>query len=122
MSPIPLQFVLKEFLKRKYVCRADLRQRAMGLLYVEAEVTDLSKEVLTFLRPHMKDTINTLNNCPKVGTRWLHVKTKGEYELVGWCQIERDNSPGVVYRSVTTGECWVRPREEFYDGRFIRTN
>jgi hypothetical protein len=36
------------FVDRKYVARADERQKAMGLAYVEAERQDLAKEIASF--------------------------------------------------------------------------
>jgi hypothetical protein len=36
------------FIDRKYVARADERQKAMGLAYVEAERQDLAKEIASF--------------------------------------------------------------------------
>ncbi|MBX8803370.1 restriction alleviation protein, Lar family [Ochrobactrum sp. MR28] len=63
-----------------------------------------------------------------------HVKRGTEYHLIGIgkMQTERWIEPGiypkpgiadmrevVIYRSVDDGSLWVRPREEFDDGRFI---
>ena len=39
-----------EFLCRKYVQRADDRQRSMGLQYMEAETHDLAQELAAFIR------------------------------------------------------------------------
>lgn len=50
---------------------------------------------------------------------WQHRKTGGIYEVVGECQIESTNTPGVLYRNTSTGVTWVRPKEEFFDGRFV---
>lgn len=57
--------------------------------------------------------------------RWRHVKGGGVYEELarGHLQIsdtEWDEKPCVVYRSVTSGSVWVRPSDEFEDGRFER--
>lgn len=41
------------------------------------------------------------------------------YEIVGECQIKATNTPGVLYRDTSTGVTWVRPKEEFFDGRFV---
>lgn len=41
---------VEAFLRRKYVTRADKRQRAMGLSYVTAETKDLAKEIAKFIR------------------------------------------------------------------------
>jgi hypothetical protein len=37
---------------RKYVARADERQKSMGLAYVEAERQDLAKEIAMFATDH----------------------------------------------------------------------
>jgi len=42
---------IKQFLRRKYVVRASERQKAMGLAYVEAEISDLAKEIARFILP-----------------------------------------------------------------------
>lgn len=68
------------------------------------------------------------------GTTYRHVMSHGEYEIVsvgkmqakGWfCyddevdqEIKCDMHEVVIYRSLTDGMVWVRPREEFMDGRF----
>jgi hypothetical protein len=38
------------FVDRKYVARADDRQRSMGLAYVEAERQDLAREIVRFVQ------------------------------------------------------------------------
>lgn len=38
------------FLDRKYVARADERQKSMGLAYVEAERQDLAREMVNFIK------------------------------------------------------------------------
>lgn len=54
--------------------------------------------------------------------RWRHVKTGGIYELiVGGACMEANNQPVAVYQSVGPGRAtWVRPLNEFMDGRFVR--
>jgi hypothetical protein len=49
---------------------------------------------------------------------YQHVKTGGLYEIVCEGSIESDHAPQVVYRSLDTGKVWIRPRAEFFDGRF----
>lgn len=50
----------EELLRQKYVVRADDRQKAMGLSYLEAETKDLAKTVADFVMKEM-DIIE----CPK---------------------------------------------------------
>ena len=53
---------------------------------------------------------------------WKHRKTGKHYELVGFCVIENGCIPAVIYTPVEgTGEIWVRPCEEFFDGRFLQS-
>lgn len=66
--------------------------------------------------------------------RYRHVKRGTEYELIGIGKMQAedwiagsmlpqsvDMREVVIYRSVTDpSEIWVRPREEFEDGRFER--
>lgn len=66
-------------------------------------------------------------------TTHRHVKRGTEYQLIGigkvqaedWYTSKNENTRTidmrevVIYRSVDDGSLWVRPREEFDDGRFI---
>lgn len=49
---------------------------------------------------------------------WRHKKTDHLYEVVNFGLNESDLCPIVVYVSVQTGQLWVRPVAEFFDGRF----
>lgn len=51
---------------------------------------------------------------------WRHKATGGVYELIFRdARLEWNNSHDhCVYRNVKTGQVWIRPREEFFDGRF----
>jgi len=62
-------------------------------------------------------------NDPVVGSTWQHVKTGNYYEVVGFCQLEREWELAVLYREVNEpGKIPIaRAREEFLDGRFIET-
>lgn len=45
-----IHLMASNFISRKYVARADARQKEMGLSYVEAEKDDLIREVAAFAR------------------------------------------------------------------------
>ena len=57
------------------------------------------------------------------GDTFQHLRTQGVYRVVTAEARSTDKPspvPVVVYRNVTSGECWVRPLAEFTDGRFRR--
>jgi hypothetical protein len=49
----------QEFVDRKYVARADERQRALGLSYIEAERVDLAREMARFAQAEIKRALST---------------------------------------------------------------
>jgi hypothetical protein len=52
---------------------------------------------------------------------WKHVKTGGVYVIVDdECMLESDLTPMVAYRSLKDGQVWLRPKEEIFDGRFVK--
>jgi hypothetical protein len=51
---------------------------------------------------------------------YRHKKSGGIYGVVCNATSEHDSVLLVVYRNLETGERWVRPAEEFNDGRFDR--
>jgi hypothetical protein len=51
-----LEEVLFHWLSRKYVQYADERQKAMGLIYMEAETHNLAKELKNFIMWYEKAT------------------------------------------------------------------
>lgn len=53
------------------------------------------------------------------GQKWQHVKSGGVYEVITEARMESTGEAVVVYRSATGG-VWVRPADEFHDGRFVR--
>ena len=66
-----------------------------------------------------------------VGEKWRHKKRGVVYEIVtDTASIQVSAAPEleqmfeddmwVVYKNLSTGAHWVRPREEFLDGRFER--
>lgn len=51
---------------------------------------------------------------------WLHVKTGHKYVVLHHGVFESSLKPMVIYRrSDFTGPVWVRPSEQFFDGRFV---
>jgi hypothetical protein len=52
---------------------------------------------------------------------YRHTKSGCIYEAICNATIEKTGALAVVYRNIETGESWVRPAVEFYDGRFDRT-
>jgi hypothetical protein len=52
-------------------------------------------------------------------TRYVHLKTGGLYDLKQVATLEADGTTQLaVYRSVDTGQVWVRPMSEFFE-RFV---
>lgn len=52
-------------------------------------------------------------------TYWKHVKSKGVYTVLhSHATREHDLEPVTVYQALRDGTVWVRPAEEFFDGRF----
>lgn len=50
---------------------------------------------------------------------WQHVKSGGLYRLeTDLALIEDGMTRAAIYRSLFDGQIWVRPLEEFFDGRF----
>lgn len=58
--------------------------------------------------------------CPAAGSRWTHLKSGGFYTVILGCVVEAALTSAVVYRSETHGTLWMRPLDEFLDGRFER--
>lgn len=52
--------------------------------------------------------------------RYKHKKTGGIYSVICNANIEKTGELVVVYQNEKTGERWVRPADEFNDGRFER--
>jgi hypothetical protein len=56
----------------------------------------------------------------KVGEVWRHVKTGGEYEIIGLGKLQvknenLDNQECVIYKSVLDKHIWVRPVADFLE-------
>lgn len=65
-------------------------------------------------------TVRDPSSQPKGGW-WIHKKTSNRYEIITFALIEATLEPSVVYRS-EKGQVWIRPAEEFFDGRFQQEN
>ncbi len=50
-----------------------------------------------------------------IGTLYKHLKTGGTYIVVGHCQLEATNRPGILYVSTKGGKIWARDIDEFLD-------
>lgn len=52
--------------------------------------------------------------------RYEHLKRGTRYEVLHYHALrEADMVECVVYCAVADGKIWVRPRSEFFDGRFV---
>ncbi len=60
-----------------------------------------------------------LDKQKESGKIYRHVKTGGYYELLDEALNEADLTNVCVYRSLHDGKIWVRPSDEFFDGRFV---
>lgn len=54
----------------------------------------------------------------KAGSIWKHRKG-GHYTVLAVARMESDLAPVVVYKSERDFSVWVRPHDEFADGRFV---
>lgn len=60
-----------------------------------------------------------------IGTRWVHVNTWQKsgiiYVIHDICKIEKTNTNSFLYSSeLDFSSKWVRPIEEFLDGRYVQ--
>lgn len=59
--------------------------------------------------------------CPPAGSRWRHRKTGVVYAVSTGCVTGATLTPAVLYYPAAAGGLgWVRPLDEFLDGRFER--
>lgn len=79
---------------------------------------------VTDMSPQQLDSVVTAdtNEClarrePYVGMEVRHVKTGRDYIVLCTATIEATMAPAVVYGR--GDEMWVRPLDEFCDGRFV---
>lgn len=127
----------------KAAAQADFERRilsALGATPPAPKVTEAMVDVLakSFWGPNWRLTIpeevvatalTAAQGAPKVTATHRHKKRGTEYVLIGFGKLQAEmwvdwNSEPVdmrevaIYRSVDDGSLWVRPREEFEDGRF----
>ena len=54
---------------------------------------------------------------------YYHLKSHGLYRVISKsARLETTLEPMVVYKNITTGDVWIRPKKEFFDGRFKQIN
>ena len=53
---------------------------------------------------------------------WRHKKTQRLYQIMAIGKEESDLTDVVIYKSLKDGQVWVRNKEEFLDGRFVKEN
>lgn len=68
--------------------------------------------------PVLSHTIQGGRAVPIKIRTYKHLRTGGTYRIVMTAICEADSVEMTVYQSLDTGEVWVRPTKEFYDGRF----
>lgn len=56
---------------------------------------------------------------PKIGSHWMHKKTRNKYKVVQIGYWEETLEACVVYVSLEDEKCWIRPLDIFMDGRFV---
>lgn len=88
-----------------------------GLLVSEDELKDFD-----FVEDSITLEENTVDYIEATGEIWRHKKTGGLYEIIAVGIIEADHTACIVYQSFKDGVVWVRPRLEFYGGRFEKVS
>ena len=71
-------------------------------------------------RKENKADMSIAPNTLAVGAYYRHKKTGGAYQIVMFATIEATMVPAVIYAARRNGETerWIRPVDEFCDGRF----
>lgn len=69
------------------------------------------------------EPVRMLSLDAPTGSLWKHRKSGGVYRIVGHALIENDVTPAIIYESLSgDAGLWVRPADEFQDGRFAKVN
>ena len=64
-------------------------------------------------------TLKDPSSHPEPEQLWIHVKTGKHYKILHHGLFENSLKPMVIYQSHDgLGPVWVRPAEQFFDGRF----
>lgn len=63
-------------------------------------------------------TLKDPSSHPDPKQIWVHLKTNKTYVILHHGLFESSLKPMVVYQGLEGGPVWVRPAEEFFDGRF----
>jgi hypothetical protein len=51
--------------------------------------------------------------------RYVHVKSGVKYRVLCEGMIEKTLTRCIIYENIETKMVWVRPYDEFHDGRFV---
>lgn len=78
------------------------------------------------LNMDLKIGYNQMKNRVEIGSYWKHYKKNNSIYIVvdiGRLQVNLphlDNKWVVIYKDKNTGDLWIRPIEDFLDGRFTK--
>ena len=90
-----------------------------GVCTGEHTIVTLAEKAAKLLRLFEPQSDHPYIRPLPLGSRWRHVRKGDLYDVIAVGYLERDASPVVIYRGVKSGVVWVRPTEEFLDGRFV---
>lgn len=84
-------------------------------IFTDAGTAGLERLVLLLL-----EKIGEQSATPP-GKLYVHHKTpNAPYIVLATGFIEKTMTPAVVYKAIEVGDVFIRPRDEFFDGRFTR--
>lgn len=96
--------------------------RILGISYEEferRELEEIVRSVSEGFRKRLADIMSRQASTAAgvIRRRFRHKKTGGVYSFIAEVVIEATLDPAVAYQG-NDGTIWVRPRDEFFDGRF----